>query len=365
MFWRMTILITCWFAIAGCGDRAMQRASSEPWSSSDQSATRNTDGLPAQRPVVPMVVSGKTVYNRAMGVLTQAASAEDPRLRANAVEALREGPADALRGASLVALGDENRGVRFVAAVTVGDAELCDLATLLEPLLLDESLSVRTAAMYALHRCGQSVDLSLLAMMLASDEPEWRANAAMVLGRLGNPSAVSMLRAAVQKPMRGVSPIRRRLVNLQMAEALVQLGERQELETIRAAIFSSAEEAEATALACQIAGRLGDKDVSANLRDLAAGISPGRHGDEVRLVAAGAVAELAPTAVPIDAVLPFTSHHEPGLRAQAAAVLGSQGNQLNLGPLAVLLADEDPLVQVAAASAVLQILDADALATAD
>ena len=46
----------------------------------------------------------------------------------------------------------------------------------------------------------------------------------------------------------------------------MRLGAREELEVVRAAIFSSAEEAEATALACQIAGRLRDVDVASNQR---------------------------------------------------------------------------------------------------
>lgn len=312
-----------------------------------------------------MVVDGATVRDRALDVLTQAATSADPRLRANAIEALRYGPDVALRGAVLAGIADENRGVRFVATMLIGDAELCDLGSLLEPLLMDDAASVRAAAMCSLYRCGDGVDLSSLAVMLASDDPELRANAALVLGAMGNESAIPMLREAVRLPMRGVSPIRRRLVNLQLAEALVRLGAREELEVVRAAIFSSAEEAEATALACQIAGRLRDVDVASNLQDLAGGGTPARQPAEVRLVAAAALAQIDPNRMPTDVVLRFTTHYEPSLRAQAAVALGLQGNTLSLGPLALLIGDDDPLVQVAAAGAALRIDGTATTATAD
>ena len=63
-----------------------------------------------------------------------------------------------------VGLGDENRGVRFVASMMIGEQHLCDISLFLEPLLLDDSKSVQAAAMFSIHKVwGGSVDLNPIA----------------------------------------------------------------------------------------------------------------------------------------------------------------------------------------------------------
>ena len=85
----------------------------------------------------------------------------------------------------------------------------------------------------------------------------------------------------------------------------MKLGEKNEIEVIRAAIFSSAQEAELTALACQIAGRIQDSQIISTLESIA--LTPNRYPDEIRLVAASAIAEINPDKVPTEIVLGFTS----------------------------------------------------------
>ena len=148
-----------------------------------------------------------------------------------------------------------------------------------------------------------------------------------------------------------------------MAEALVLLGERDELEVIRAAIFSSSQEAEVTAIACQIAGRLRDVEVTSTLESIT--LTPQRYPDEIRLVAATALAEINPTRVPMEPVLRFTSSESANLRSQCATCLGVQGNQLNLGPLTLMMDDSDPIVQISAAGAVLRVNKPDSLGLKD
>ena len=360
---RSCLLVAVAFALAGCGPDPVTRASDTPWSTKQNSVrSLNDDGLPPTRPQGPMVVHGETVRAGALGILSEALTSLDPRIRANAIESMRYAPAEQLSTAVRLGLGDVNRGVRFVSVMLIGETQLCDDVILLEPLLLDTSQSVQAAVMYSVYRCGGRADLNPLAEMLRSDDPELRGNAALVLGRMGNSSAIELLRAASHAEMKGVLPVRRRLVNLQLSEALVLLGERDELQVIRASIFSAASEAEVTALACQIAGRLKDVTVLPTLEGLASGATPNRQPDEVQLVAATAVAEIAPSRMPTELVLRFSSSQEPQLRAQCAVALGVQGNVLNLGPLAILLKDRDPLVQIAAAGAILRIDNADSVA---
>ena len=349
-------------ALNCCGPDPITRASDEPWSTKQNSVrSLNDAGLPSTRPQGPMAVHGETVRARAMNILSEALESNSPFMRANAIESMKYAPREELSTAVRIGLGDDNRGVRFVSAMLIGESKLCDDALLLEPLMLDRSESVQAAALYSLYRCGAEVNLNPLVEMLNSDDPELRGNAALVLGLMGNPSAIAMLHAASHDEMDGILPIRRRLINLQLSEALVLLGEKSELQVIRAAVFSSASEAEVTALACQILGRLRDMTVLPTLESLASDMTS-RQPDEVQLVAATAVAEIAPARMPTELVLGYTSSQEPHLRAQCAVALGTQGNQLNLGPLALLLKDRDPLVQIAAAGAILRIDNADSVA---
>ena len=347
--------------LVACGPDPISRASDDPWSTKNQSATSNVETSAIQR--APMLVDGNAVSDRALSLLQRAVESANPRLRANAIESLRYAPLPILEKTIRAGLGDENRGVRFVASMMVGEVNVCDLIPLLEPLLIDDSESVRAAALCAMYKCGDRVDLNPLGVMLDSEDPELRGNAAMILGRMGNPSAVQMIRDASRTTPTTITPIRRRLINLQMAEALVHLGEREELEVIRAAIFSSIQESEVTALACQIAGRLHDVEITSTLQGIVA--SPERYPDEIRLVAATALAEIDPARVPLELILRFTSNDSANLRSQCATVLGAQGNQLSLGPLAILLKDIDPLVQIAAAGAVLRIDNGESVVVED
>ena len=359
-----SLIVVCVAGIGmsvSCGPDPIDRASNTPWSSKNQSVGDMSQI--AVRPQKPMVVDGSTVRDSALSILLQATKSKNPSLRANAIEALRFAPQDILETAVRIGLGDKNRGVRFVACMMIGEQQLCNLSILLEPLKLDESESVQSASLFSIYKCGGSVDLNPLFVMLNSDQPELRGNAVMVLGKLGNESSIQLIRDAVQSTPTSISPIRRRLINLQMAEALILLGEREELQVIRAAIFSASQEAEITAIACQIAGRLHDVEVTSTLESII--LSTQRYPDEIRLIAATALAEINPSRMPMEPILRFTSSDSANLRSQCAIALGTQGNQLSLGPLALMMEDSDPLVQISAAGAVLRINNPDSMAIVD
>jgi hypothetical protein len=168
-------------------------------------------------------------------------------LRANAIEASKSSPS-LLAELAPRGLVDENRGVRFVACMAIAEsglqgATLNGLVPQITPLLEDSSSSVRAAAMLALHRSGQKVNFTPLAAMLQDNDPEIRANAYLVLGELGNESAIPLIRQSLGRGMKLVNPLRVRLVDLAAAEALVKLGEEFEVEPIRAALFAPPEQA--------------------------------------------------------------------------------------------------------------------------
>lgn len=290
----------------------------------------------------------------ALELLFQAAESSDPMLRANAIEALQHEPRY-LESFARRALADPNRGVRFVATMTVGQQQVESLASLVEPLLRDESESVQAAAIYALHRCGREVDLNPLAALVMSEDPEIKANAAFVIGEIGNRSASSMLQQAAKAKMMRTSPARERIVQLQIAEALVKLGRDDNIEVIRAGLFSPSGMGEIRALAATILGRLKDHQYVGTLMDMATRTGTRQEAAEVRMAAASAVAMIRSDMAPVQIPTEFAGSRLPELRAQAAHSLGSMPTSGSLQTLAHLVEDQVPQVQVAAAEAVLRL----------
>lgn len=340
--------------VAGC--RMVETG--EPWSTKGDSIPVNGVDAPRLHVEVakPRLRPQEGQREMALAVLRQAADADYAQLRANAIEGMRYAPEnlDPLVRRGLV---DGNRGVRFAAAMTIGKHRMEHLVHLLEPLLRDQSDSVRAAAMYGLKRCGKPVDLSPLSAMILSDDPEVRANTAMVLGDLGNPSAVPVIRQAIGRGMERVNAAKVKIVDLQLAEALVKLGEDRQLEVIRAALFAPAEQGELTALACMMCGRLHDERTVPDLIRLARITGQFQQPAEIRMAATWALAGLDPAQVVSDVALGYLGDPQYQLRVQAALTLGEIGDPALLSVLATRMSDENPLVQVAAATALLQILN--------
>lgn len=291
--------------------------------------------------------------DNAIALLMQAVQSELPILRANAIEGLRSEPTY-LSQVAQVGLADTNRGVRFVTAMTIGRAGLKDHTAALQALLSDRSDSVRAAAMFALRVTGQQVDLSPLSAMLESRDPEVQANAAMIVGELGNESALRMLRSALGKHSRLVSSARARMVDLQIAEAMVMLGDETQIEPIHAALFARDEEAEITGLACQICGRVGDASSVPLLLRLAMVEGRSQRPPDIRMAALAALARIEPGRATADIPLQYTQSGDYRQRAQAAYTLGLVGDPSTLPVLAMLMSDPNPVVQVAAAAAVVR-----------
>ena len=278
----------------------------------------------------------------------------NPVLRANAIEGLQHS-LDAADDGLRAGLVDDNRGVRFVAAMLVGRYKARHMLPLLRPLLHDASDSVRAAALYAVRSCGEKADLSPLAAMVVSQDPEVRGNAVMVLGELGDRSAIPMLRQSAKTNMQLVDPVRSRIIDLQVAEAMVKLGAQKQIEVIRAALFSPDEQGELTALACIMCGELNDGRAVGNMIEMATREGNRRKPAEVRMAATLGVAKIDQTRAPVHVPLGFVNAESFALRAQAASTLGWCAQKESLAALSVLLRDTNPQVQVAAAAAILQL----------
>ena len=318
-------------------------------------ATRNT---PPGGKAPSTLVSSSELRERALEVIEDGSRSSAAEVRANAVEAA--GLA-ARRCESVIAIGlkDDNVGVRSVAAMAAGRAKVEALAPALNPMLLDSSPFVRAAAVMGLARMGKPVDQTPLSTMLLTDSsPRVRAHAAFCLGEIGNRSALGLLRQAARSSVPRASDTEIKLMQLQVSEAMVKLGDEETVQSIRAALYPSRpEELEATALAVQILGQVRDKGSSgamihlAETKDAAGRPLPA----EIRLGIAAALAKLGSPQGGFIAD-EFVADQNPLLRAQAAAVYGEIGDQTSLAHLSKLLGDPDERVRISAARGVLTAL---------
>jgi HEAT repeat protein len=307
-------------------------------------------------------IAASQLRERAIEGIEKLASAPIPEVRANALEAMEPLPAR-LESFIPAALRDENAGVRSAAAMMVGRARLVNVAPAARPLLNDPSPFVRSAAIYALLRNGLDVERSSLAAMLLDDpSPRVRAQAAFILGELRDPSARGPLLDAAKGGLRKTPTPELKMMQIQIAEALVKLGEQDQVQTVRAALYpQNPEDLEIAALAVQVIGELRDKSSASELINLTAfkDKQGNRMPAEIRLGAAQAMAKLGNTRGSFIAD-EFLTNPMAALRSQAAHVYGETGRVENLAKLEMLLNDPEARVRVAAAAAIVKVTSAQA-----
>jgi len=315
---------------------------------------------PQPEPAITLsAVERSELRERAATLLSDMAMDQDPAIRANAIESLSRAPAR-LRTVLPVALGDANPAVRSVAAMAAGQSERCEVSAQLRGMLTDSSPFVRSSAAFALAKCGEAVDLAELATLLLTDpSPRLRAHASYLLGELGDASAVPMLLDAAAQPLPRATDIEARLLQIQIAEALVKLGDRAQSHTLYTALYAfRAEELEATVLAVQILGELGLRESISNLNNLLAFRDErgGTMPPEVQLITARALMRLGARGEPpyVQVGRVHADSPDPGLRALAAHVLGESRQDADLHRLRRLLQDPEPVVQVAAGAGILR-----------
>ncbi len=307
-------------------------------------------------------LSRRGLQNLAVETLLELASHENPEIRANALEAMSGVSGHTRSLESVVALGltDRNEAVRAVAAMVAGKQGLGELIPTLRGMDRDPSPYVRGSVMYAMQMIQKGeggVDLTPLATTLL-ENPDIRvsSHAAYLLGELGNDSAIGLLLQASALEWRQTPPIGRRLFRLQVAEALIKLGDRSSLDSVRSALYPSRpEELEATALAVQILGEVKDRGAIDQLIYLVDSESGRRMPVEVRLAAAGALAKLGLSEGGFIAD-EYAGSSSALIRAQAATVYGRTGRAEHLPKLERLVRDESARVRVGSAGAILEIL---------
>ena len=348
-------LCACVFLMA-CSDTKQGKLPS--WSSRDQSSTPDNDVTLSRKnsakAQIPVSNSSDLVRNARL-VLDEASRNSDKSLRAHAIESMQYDMTIFEPGVRR-GLADREPSVRFVSAMSVAKLRMPGAGPLIEPLKLDPNESVQAAAILALTRCGTQTNPSPLAKMILSQSAELRGNTAMVLGELGNKSALIMLKEATRQPMSRANPAAVRIVNLQIAEAMVQLGDQSEIEPIHAALFFRSDQSECIELACEIASRLHDQGSLPMLQRLVEADGGDIRPIEIRLFAAIAACKIMQSPPIGLAGLGVSCSHDPNVRVRtlAAKLLGVVGGADTESVLSRLLRDREPEVQVAAAGSILR-----------
>ncbi|MFG0283238.1 MAG: HEAT repeat domain-containing protein [Phycisphaerales bacterium JB039] len=295
--------------------------------------------------------------DRAADELVRLSEDAAAQIRANSLEALGRGAPERVRPLIEPALTDSNEGVRAVAAIVAGRVGHRNAIPRLRGLLDEESVWVQMSAIFALWDLGEEVDPTPLARALMSGPPRQRAQAAFLLGEMGNASALPMLSAAASRTIPLANANEVRMFELQVDQARVKLGQPEYVQPIRAALYPTRpEELELTVLAVQLIGELGDHGAAGELINLTARLDGAGNEmpAEVQIAAAGALAKLGNTRGEFLILDHLDSKIAP-IRAQAAWALGEIGAPGNLPRLEELLTDESTLVRVHAAGAILRL----------
>jgi len=283
----------------------------------------------------------------------------NPAVRAAAVEALESSGSDEAMPWLRTALLDEHPGVRFAACVAIGRLGDRSPEITLRGLVDDPDDRVRVAALFALHRLGQTKQSGRLPVfLLKHPDAAVRRNAAFVLGLLDEPGASKVLAKAMRDSDPGVRN--------HALEAMARLGvpeARQELSFMANAGVGAEETFAVQALAAAEDAGCGDTlryklSTAPHLETkLAAAHGLGRLGsDDGFTLALEALRSRRPVredpADPPEAQV-------LRVRQMGASALGAIGRSDALSELGRVLEEDDPRLQVSAARAILQILQAD------
>ena len=357
--WTIQLLGVCLLSVVFLGCVSHGGAGRGAYQPQNKDA-RTLFAMPASRALTIFSEPQRTVALRArtLEILAELAQSPDAQTRANAIEALQHAPRE-IGPFVQSGLKDENAGVRAVSAMVVGRQRLTELVEDVRLLLGDDSPLVWTAAAYALAACDETDEGALnrmVMLLLSSASPRERSYIAVMLGELGEPSAIGPLIEAIANEPPRADTRQLRLMELQIAEAMYKLGDDDQIGVIRAALYPSrVDQLEAMALAAKILGEIRDLGSAGALVGLARVTPDGVMPAEVRLAAAASLAQLGYRQGAYIAE-EYKTNDNPALRAQSAYVYGQTGQIENLARLEASLSDPSTLVQAAAADGILRIL---------
>ncbi len=295
-------------------------------------------------------------FDRALAMLQAGSQSPDPVVRANCIEALQASRDPRALIAIEQGLHDDQAMVRFSAAMVAGKRKASALRPELNTMVTsDPSGPVRAACIYALRRLGDTTHMNDLAKMLVDSDPSTRANTAMVLGLMGDDSAIELLKNQQDEP-----DVR---VKFEITAALARLGDKPSQQVIVAwALDKFAEDQwNAMAVCADLPTDVGESPLLLGLedappklpadvdRDLVLGLTTRRQ-----LVAARSLAKMQ-IGSGAKVALANVKNPVPNLRVLAVLALGEMLTSKQAPTLDGMLSDPDDSVKRAAAAAVVEI----------
>ena len=302
------------------------------------------------------VVGDDQLRQRIKLVLAEAVESDSPQRRCHSLEALADLDDLSVPARIRKALTDPVPAVRFAAAVAAGDIKDHTCRSRLEQLVRDRNISVQLAAGYALERMGDRRFGQWYDAMLFGDEPRLRAQACMLLGKLGE-SPLPLRRDRQSKLWTvirhsGQTPA----VKLQAAEALACLGDQKVLENLLR--YAGSGYADDRMIAIAGLGKLDGSDAYAMLVALL-----DDPQIEVRLAAVRALAQRVDQADVAHVRRQMKYRDAQGdatatarIRGLAALALGASGLNEDATSLYEAMDDEHAYVRVAGARAAIEFL---------
>jgi len=308
----------------------------------------------------PAAPSDTVLWDRATQYIYAAARfPENPVVRAQAMESISQvmGPEESLLLRE--GLEDEHPGVRFAACMALGQFADPDAREVMRPLVNDPDDSVQVAACFAMERMGDaSHRVQWRDALVRNPDPIVRRNAALALGRLHDKSVLALLRkVAAEDDDDGV--------RIQALEAMAFLGDPYAISRFIHDAYGGLGFKQPFAL-LTLGHVTGEQGLAALRTRLTSAPYP-----EARLAAARGLG-MQGYDDGYALALRWLTWNEPkaGLpddppesqvmrvRSMAALALGEIGNRKALGLLARLMErPEEPSVQLAAATAILMILN--------
>ena len=177
--------------------------------------------------------------------------------------------------------------VRFAAAMAMGDVRYSASEYTLKKMLQDEDENVRIAAAYSLMKLGNANLQDKLLAALAGNDRTVRANAALLIGKLGYKPALGALYAVVNDPESSD------MVRIQAVESIAMLGDEKIYQHLWAMLISKY--ADDRIMGIRAMGALGTLDAKNAIMTLLyhSDEDPGDEDIDVRLCAAEQLGRLS------------------------------------------------------------------------
>ena len=292
----------------------------------------------------------KPLVSRAKMIIKEGLSDEDPYVRVNAIEVVAATRQSRLMPVVRRLLNDKIVPVVFAAVLATGDMEYVLAEGDIKRLLKAKNENIKIAAAYTLIKLGSAGKIGIIRKAIASKDQTVRANAALLLGRIGDKDSLKFLYWALRNDNS------KSKVRFQAAEAIAMLGDEKIYPKLWTMLISTY--ADDRVMGIKAMGALRTEKAQSTIVSML-------DDDvlEVRLAAAEQLGKSGDNTGEPEVLDVFSKNLIPNRDVRArqrvkvwtALAIGQIGSKALTKFLPRLLSDESKFVRIAAAKAVLQL----------